>query len=215
MTILQCIADAVVKGSISEVEELTRKALEEGEDVIKKILQEGYAAGLKVVGEKFSIGEIFMPEMLVAGEAVKSGTRLLRPFLSEWDVRLTGTVVAGTVVGDSHDIGKDLVCMMLEGAGFKVINLGTNIPAEGFIEAARTNSADIIAMSALLTTTRMAMEGIIQEIRTSELNQRVKVMVGGAPVTQGFAERIGADGYAPDAALAVKKAKELLGVGQH
>ena len=214
MTILQRIADAVIKGNISGVEDLTRKALEEGEDV-KKILDEGYAAGLEVVGEKFSTGEMFMPEMLVAGEAVKSGTRLLRPFLAESDVRLTGTVVAGTVVGDSHDIGKDLVCMMLEGAGFKVINLGTNIPAEGFIEAARTNSADIIAMSALLTTTRMAMEGIIQEIRTSELNQRVKVMVGGAPVTQGFAERIGADGYAPDAALAVKKAKELLGVGQH
>ena len=213
MTIVQRIADAVIKGNISEVEDLTRKALEEGEDVIKKILQEGYAAGLKVVGEKFSIGEIFMPEMLVAGEAVKSGTRLLRPFLAEWDTQLVGIVVAGTVVGDSHDIGKDLVCMMLEGAGFKVINLGTNIPAEGFIEAARTNSADIIAMSALLTTTRMAMEGIIQEIRTSELNQRVKVMVGGAPVTQGFAERIGADGYAPDAALAVKKAKELLRVG--
>ena len=214
MTILQRIADAVIKGNISGVEGLTRKALEEGEDV-KKILDEGYAAGLEVVGEKFSTGEMFMPEMLVAGEAVKSGTRLLRPFLAESDVRLTGTVVAGTVVGDSHDIGKDLVCMMLEGAGFKVINLGTNIPAEGFIEAARTNSADIIAMSALLTTTRMAMEGIIQEIRASELNQRVKVMVGGAPVTQDFAERIGADGYAPDAALAVKKAKELLGVGQH
>jgi len=212
MTILQRIADAVIKGNISGVEDLTRKALEEGEDV-KKILDEGYAAGLEVVGEKFSTGEMFMPEMLVAGEAVKSGTRLLRPFLTGSDVRLIGTVVAGTVVGDSHDIGKDLVCMMLEGAGFKVINLGTNIPAEGFIEAARTNSADIIAMSALLTTTRMAMEGIIQEIRTSELNQRVKVMVGGAPVTQGFAERIGADGYAPDAALAVKKAKELLGVG--
>ena len=212
MTILQRIADAVIKGNISEVENQTRKALEEGEDV-KKILDEGYAAGLELVGEKFSAGEMFMPEMLVAGEAVKSGTRLLRPFLAESDVQLVGTAVVGSVVGDVHDIGKDLVCMMLEGAGFKVINLGTNIPAEGFIEAARTNSADIIAMSALLTTTRMAMEGIIQEIRASELNQRVKVMVGGAPVTQGFAERIGADGYAPDAALAVKKAKELLGVG--
>lgn len=212
MTIVQRIADAVIKGNISEVEDLTRKALEEGEDV-KKLLDEGYAAGLELVGEKFSAGEMFMPEMLVAGEAVKSGTRLLRPFLAESDVQLVGTAVVGSVVGDVHDIGKDLVCMMLEGAGFKVINLGTNIPAEGFIEAARTNSADIIAMSALLTTTRMAMEGIIQEIRASELNQRVKVMVGGAPVTQGFAERIGADGYAPDAALAVKKAKELLGVG--
>ena len=212
MTIVQRIADAVIKGNISEVEDLTRKALEEGEDV-KKLLDEGYAAGLELVGEKFSAGEMFMPEMLVAGEAVKSGTRLLRPFLAESDVQLVGTAVVGSVVGDVHDIGKDLVCMMLEGAGFKVINLGTNIPAEGFIEAARTNSADIIAMSALLTTTRMAMEGIIQEIRASELNQRVRVMVGGAPVTQDFAERIGADGYAPDAALAVKKAKELLGVG--
>ena len=211
MTILQCIADAVVKGSISEVEELTRKALEEGEDVIKKILQEGYAAGLKVVGEKFSIGEIFMPEMLVAGEAVKSGTRLLRPFLAEWDTQLIGIVVVGTVVGDSHDIGKDLVCMMLEGAGFKVIDLGTNVPADKFISAAQANSADIIAMSALLTTTRIAMEGIIQEIHASDLKHKVKVMVGGAPLTQDFADRIGADGYAPDAALAMKKAKELLG----
>ena len=212
MTILERIADAVIRGSISEVEGLTNKALEEGGDIIKEILQEGYAAGLEVVGEKFSAGEIFLPEMLMAGEAVKAGTRLLRPHLAEWDARPVGTVVVGTVVGDSHDIGKDLVCMMLEGAGFKIVNLGTDVPADKFISAARANSADIVAMSALLTTTRTAMEGIIRDINASGLKNRVKVMVGGAPLTQGFADRIGADGYAPDAALAVKKAKELLGI---
>jgi len=211
MTVLERIADAVIRGSISEVEELTNKALEEGGGVIKRILQEGYAAGLEVVGERFSAGEIFLPEMLMAGETVKSGTRLLRPFLAEWDAQPVGTVVAGTVVGDSHDIGKDLVCMMLEGAGFKIIDLGTDVPADRFISAAQANSADIVVMSALLTTTRIAMEGIIQDIHASGLKNKVKVMVGGAPLTQDFADRIGADGYAPDAALAVKKTKELLG----
>ena len=212
MSTINQIADAVIKGDINEVEELTKKALKEDED-IKKILDEGYAAGLEVVGEKFSTGELFLPEMLMAGEAVKSGTRVLKPLLAESDAKPVGIVIVGSVVGDSHDIGKDLVCMMLEGGGFKVINLGIDISAEVFIEAARTNCADIIAMSALLTTTMIDMEDIIQEIRASELNYKVKVMVGGAPVTQNFAERIGADGYAPDAALAVRKAKELLGVG--
>jgi len=148
--------------------------------------------------------------MLTAAMAVNSGMEILRPFIASSGAKTKGTVVAGTVLGDIHDIGKNLVCMMMEGGGFRVVDLGVDVPAERFISAARSNHADIIAMSALLSTTRASMKGIIEAVRASELGHKVKVMVGGAPVTQDFADNIGADGYAPDAGLAVRKAKELL-----
>jgi len=144
--------------------------------------------------------------------AVKAGMEILRPLLTKSSVKPKGTIVLGTVVGDMHDIGKNIVGMMMEGAGFRVIDLGTQVPAEKFINAAKENRADIIGLSALLSTTRAGMKSIIEDIRVSELSHKVKVIVGGAPVTQDFADRIGADGYAPDAGLAVKKAKGLLGV---
>ena len=211
MAIVNQIADRVIEGNIAEVESLTKQALEQKEDV-QKIIDEGLTAGLDVVGEKFSAGEFFLPEMLTAGMAVKAGMEILKPVLTKFGVKPKGTIVAGTVLGDIHDIGKNMVCMMLEGAGFKVIDVGIDVPAETFINTAKANGADIIAMSALISTTRASMVGIIEDIRTSELNYKVKVMIGGAPVTQEFADRIGADGYAPDAALAAKKARELLAV---
>jgi len=211
VAIVNQIADRVIKGNIAEVESLTKQALGQKEDV-QKIIGEGFTAGLDVVGEKYTAGEYFLPEMLVSGMAVTAGMEILKPLLTKSGVKPKGTIVAGTVLGDMHDIGKNIVCMMLEGAGFKVIDVGVDVPAEKFINTAKANRADIIAMSALISTTRASMVGIIEDIRTSELNHKVKVMVGGAPVTQEFADRIGADGYAPDAGLAAKKAKELLGV---
>jgi len=209
--ILKQIVNGIIQGNIGEVTRLTTEALAKKVDV-QKIMDEGFIAGLDIVADKYTTGEIFLPEMLVAGMAVTNGMEILRPMITKSGVRLKGTIVAGTVEGDIHDIGKNIVCMMSEGTGFKVIDIGTDVPAKKFIDAARVNEADIIAMSALLSTTRANMEGIIQKIRASEIGHKVKVMVGGAPLTQDFADSIGADGYAPDAGLAVKKAKELLGM---
>jgi len=209
--ILKQIVNGIIQGNIGEVTRLTTEALAKKVDV-QKIMDEGFIAGLDIVADKYTTGEIFLPEMLVAGMAVTNGMEILRPMITKSGMRLKGTIVAGTVEGDIHDIGKNIVCMMSEGTGFKVIDIGTDVPAKKFIDAARVNEADIIAMSALLSTTRANMEGIIQKIRASEIGHKVKVMVGGAPLTQDFADSIGADGYAPDAGLAVKKAKELLGM---
>lgn len=211
MEIVKQIVDKVIEGDIAEVKNLTKQALEQKEDA-QRIIDEGFTAGLDVVGEKYTAGEYFLPEMLVSGMAVTAGMEILKPLLTKSGVKPKGTMVAGTVEGDMHDIGKNMVCMMVEAAGFKVIDVGVDVPAEKFINAVKENRADIIAMSALLSTTRQNMPKIIQAIRTSELNHKVKVMVGGAPVTQDFADSIGADGYAPDAGLAAKKVKELLAV---
>ena len=209
MELTMQISAKVIEGNIADVKDLTKQALGHRIDV-QKIIEEGFMPGLDIVGEKYTAGEIFLPEMLVAGMAVQAGMEILGPLLTKSGVKIKGTIVAGTVEGDVHDIGKNIVCMMCEGAGFKVIDLGTEVPAAKFIDAAKANQADIIAMSALLSTTRANMEGMIQKIRASELNHKVKIMVGGAPVTQAFADSIGANGYAPDAGLAVKKAKELV-----
>ncbi len=210
MEIVEQIVNKVIEGNIAEVKRLTREAVEKREDA-QKLIDQGFIPGLDVVGEKFSAGEFFLPEMLVAAMAVKEGMELLSPLLIKSDIEPKGTIVFGTVEGDMHDIGKNIVCMMLEGAGYKVIDLGVDVSAEKFINAAKTSGADMIAMSALLSSTRAGMERIIQDIHTSELITKVKVMVGGAPVTHDFAEMIRADGYAPDAGVAVKKTRELLG----
>ena len=210
MGIVERIAEKVIAGDINAVEELTRQALAQ-KIGIEEIMNGGYVSGLDVVGEKFSSGEIFLPEMLVAGMAVKAGIEVLRPLMIKAATKPKGTVVAGTVIGDIHDIGKNIVCMMLEGSGFRVIDLGTDVAADAFIKAAGEHQADIIAMSALLSTTRANMKQIIDEIRASEA-KKVSVMVGGAPLTQEYAASIGADGYALNAAIAVKKARELMGI---
>ena len=208
--ILKQIVDKVIEGNVDEIKKLIEEAI--GLKLPpQKIIYEGFVPGLDTIGEKYSAGEIFLPEMLVSAITVSEGMNILKPLLVESDTKIKGTVVAGTVVGDIHDIGKNIVCMMIEGNGFKVIDLGVDVPAEKYIEAAKENKADIIAMSALLSTTRVNMKGIIERIRSSKLNHRVKIMVGGAPLTQDFADSIGADGYAPDAGQAVKKAEELIG----
>ncbi|MFC1950168.1 corrinoid protein [Chloroflexota bacterium] len=209
MEIIRQIVDRVIEGNISKVEHLTKEAIVQNVTA-QKIIDEGFALGLEGVGEKYTNGECFLPEMLTAGMTVTAGMEILKPLLTESGVKPRGIMVAGTVAGDMHDIGKNIVCMMSEAAGFRVIDVGKDVPAEMFINAARDNGADIVAMSALLSTTRANMPGIIQAIRTSELGHKVKVMIGGAPVTQDFADAVGADGYAPDAGLAAKKAKELL-----
>ena len=213
MEIIEAIYNKVVEGNVSETENLVEKALNE-KAAAQNIMDNGFIRALDLVGEKFSTGEAFLTEMLTSAMAVKSGMEILKPLIAQSDIKSKGTVVAGTVAGDIHDIGKNMVCMMLEGAGFKVIDLGVDVSGEKFLQAARENKADIVAMSALLSTTIASMAEMIRLLGSAGLEHKVNVLIGGAPVTQDFAQAIGADGYAPDAAQAVKKAKEILHISQ-
>jgi len=207
MADLQAIADALIKGDRNTVVDLTQKALDEGVSPAD-VLQKGLIAGMNVVGERFKKNEVYVPEVLIAARAMHGGLGVLEPHLKAGGVEPVGTVVLGTVKGDLHDIGKNLVGMMLQGGGLKVVDVGTDTAPEKFVEAAKEASAHIIAMSALLTTTMPQMSEVVKAVKDSGLN--VKTMIGGAPVTQTYAEEIGADGYAPDAASAVDKALELI-----
>lgn len=206
---LQALADNIIKGKKNPAVELTKQAIDEGIHP-QTIITEGLIAGMAVVGEKFKKNEFYVPEVLIAARAMKESMNLLKPLLAETGVKPIGTVVIGTVKGDLHDIGKNLVSMMLQGNGFEVIDLGVDIPAEKFIDAAKENNADLIALSALLTTTMPAMLETVKAIRSSAV-PAVKILVGGAPITQQFADEIGADGFAPDAGTAVDKVRELVG----
>jgi 5-methyltetrahydrofolate--homocysteine methyltransferase len=207
---LQALARAILEGKRNEAVVLTQKLLDAGVTP-KQILDEGLIAGMSVAGEKFKNGEYFVPEILVAARAMKASMEILRPLLVATDVQPIGTMVIGTVHGDLHDIGKNLVAMMMEGAGFKVVDLGVDVPAEKFIEAAKEHNAQIVGMSALLTTTMTYIPEVIKAFDEARLRPKVKLIVGGAPVTQEWANQIGADAYAPDAATAVDKCKEVLG----
>lgn len=211
MVSYQEISESVVTGNARKVRELVEQALKE-EVSPRDILNKGLIPGMAIVGEKFKIGEYFIPEVLVAARAMTAGIKLIEPFLSQEEKGYAGKVVIGTVSGDIHDIGKNLVAMMLKGAGFQVIDLGNNVSPEKFVEKALTESADIIAMSALLTTTMLAMRETVNAVKKAGIRDKVKIMIGGAPVSQKFANEIGADGYAPDATTAVMKAKELLDI---
>jgi 5-methyltetrahydrofolate--homocysteine methyltransferase len=164
------------------------------------------------VGKMFEEGEFFIPEMLIAARAMQAGLAVLKPHLMQADVKATGRVVAGTVKGDLHDIGKNLVCMLLEGAGFEIIDLGTDVVPEKFVEVVKEGKADIVALSALLTTTMPNMKVTIEALKNAGVREKAKVIIGGAPLTQAYADQIGADGYAPDASRAVALAKSLMGV---
>jgi len=212
MVDLKQIADNLIKGKAPEVKQLVQKAIDEGEDV-EKVLNEGLVAGMSVVGVKFKANEFYVPEVLIAARAMKAGMEILRPILADKNIKGVGTVVLGTARGDLHDIGKNLVAMMLEGAGFEIIDLGVDVSPEKFIETAKEKKADLIGLSALLTTTMPSMKDVVKAMGESSLKDKVKVMIGGAPVTQSYADEIGADGYAPDAASAVDEAKQLLGAG--
>jgi 5-methyltetrahydrofolate--homocysteine methyltransferase len=201
------IKDSVIAGEVDEVKELVQKAVDEGQ-AVKKILSEGLIAGISIVGNKYESGEFFLPEMVIAASAMKEGLKVLSPLLKQGDIESEGTVILGTVQGDIHDIGKSIVGTMLEGAGFMVTNIGVDVAPEKFVEAAKEKNADVIGVSALLTTTMVKMEDVIKAAKEAGL--KAKVMVGGASVTQEFADKIGADGYAPDAPSAVGKARELV-----
>jgi 5-methyltetrahydrofolate--homocysteine methyltransferase len=196
------------EGKHKEVRALTEQALAEGRPV-DEVLEDGLIAGMRVVGEDFKHNRIFVPEVLLAARAMKAGMEILRPLLTERkDAGSQGTVVMGTVKGDLHDIGKNLVGMMAEGAGFTIVNLGTDTSADEFIAAVNEHGAAILGMSALLTTTMIYMKTVVDAVREKGVN--VKIAVGGAPVTEKFAAEIGADGYAADAASAVELFKRLV-----
>ena len=209
MVDLNKVRDALVNGKADEVRDMVKKALDEGQEV-EKILNEGLIAGMDIVGEKFKRNEFYVPEMLIAARAMKAGMEVLRPILVQKDVKPLGTVVLGTVRGDLHDIGKNLVGMMLEGAGFEIVDLGVDVSPEKFVQTVKEKKAQIVGLSALLTTTMPSMKDVIKALEEEGIRNKVKVMIGGAPVTQNYADEIGADGYAPDAASAADKAKELV-----
>lgn len=206
---LKALAQAILEGKRNDAVELTQKLVDAGVTP-KQILDNGLIAGMSVAGEKFKNGEYFVPEVLVAARAMKASMEILRPLLVATDVQPIGTIVLGTVRGDLHDIGKNLVAMMLEGAGFRVVDLGVDVAADKFIAAAKEHNPQIVGMSALLTTTMTYIPEVIKAFDSEGLRPKVKIIVGGAPVTQEWANQIGADAYAPDAATAVDKCKELL-----
>ena len=204
------LIQAVVTGNHTKSVELVSEALREGvrpQDIVSSGLQ----AGMRIVGDKFNAGDFFVPEMLLAARAVTRATEVLQPLLSAVDMPTLGRVVIGTVFGDIHDIGKNLVTMFLRGAGFEVFDLGVNIPADNFVRAVKEHNPDILGMSALLTSTMSSMSNIIKALEIAGLRSRVKVIVGGAPVTQHFAEHIGADGYGANGGSAIKLCRHLVG----
>jgi len=208
--ILEQVAEALIKGNAPGTKELVQQALDEGVGV-GDVLNDGLVAGMAVIGDRFKRNEVYVPEVLIAARAMKSGMEILKPLLKESGVKAKGTICVGTVKGDLHDIGKNLVCMMLEGAGYDVVDLGVNVEAEKFVAAAQEHEADAVGMSALLTTTMTAMKTTIDAFQEAGCRDKVKIMVGGAPLTQNFADEIGADGYAPDAASAVDLVSSLMG----
>lgn len=206
--ILQKIASKLYDGEDEEVAELVQRALDDGLTP-KEILQDGLIAGMDQVGKDFKSGDLFVPEVLIAARAMHAGMNVLRPLLSASDSPTVGKYVIGTVKGDLHDIGKNLVKMMLEGAGFETVDLGTDVAPEAFVQAVQEHKPRIVGMSALLTTTMVNMKTTIDALQEAGLRDSVRIMVGGAPVTAAFAQQIGADAYAPDAATAVDMARKL------
>jgi 5-methyltetrahydrofolate--homocysteine methyltransferase len=206
--ILERIASNLYDGEDEAVAELVQKALDQGMGP-NEILQGGLIAGMDQVGRDFKAGDLFVPEVLIAARAMHAGMGILRPLLAESDVPSAGKFVIGTVKGDLHDIGKNLVKMMLEGAGFETVDLGTDVEPQAFVNAVREHKPRLVGMSALLTTTMVQMKTTVEALTEAGLRDLVKIMVGGAPVTDAFAQEIGADAYAPDAASAVDTARAL------
>jgi len=208
---LQELASQLEQGKSQKVAAITQQLLGAGVSP-QLILNEGLIAGMAVVGEKMRNGDIYLPEVLQSAGAMQAALRLLRPHLAREGAQSRGKVLMGTVRGDMHDIGKNLVGIMLQGAGFEIIDLGLNVPPEKFVEAIKAHQPAIVALSAMLTTTMLNMKSTIDSVRAAGLSSNVKVIIGGAPVNQSFADQIGADGYARDAVLAVDKVKHLLGI---
>jgi corrinoid protein of di/trimethylamine methyltransferase len=206
------MAQSVIDGEVEDAERLARQAIEQGVDPLDAINQ-GFVVGVNHVGEGYAAGEMFLPDLVLAGEAMKAAVAVLEPEMKRRGTKrqMLGTVVMGTVEGDIHDIGKTLVATMLSATGFQVYDLGVDVPIQTFLEKARETNADVVGLSALLTTTMVKQKTVIEALEEAGLRRQVKVMVGGAPVTRSWAEEIGADGYSEDAIGAVAVAKELVG----
>lgn len=211
MTVLDQIYEYTVAGNAPKVTELTQQAIGDGL-AASDILREGLIAAMDEVGERFECGDFYIPELLTAARAMKASVEILKPHLVESHVEPVAKAVLGTVAGDLHDIGKNLVGMMLEGAGFQIVDLGIDVQPAAFVDAVKTERPDVLGLSALLTTTMRNMKSTIEALDEAGLRQRVRVIVGGAPITKEFANQIGADGFAPDAGRAVHVAKQLLGM---
>lgn len=208
MVDLEALSAYLQQGKAKEVRALTQQAVDEGMPV-EEILDNGLLAGMNIIGIKFKNNEIYVPEVLIAARAMNAGMEVLKPLLTSANIQSRGTVVIGTVKGDLHDIGKNLVAMMMKGKGLTVIDLGTDVAPSRFVEQAVANNAQIIACSALLTTTMREMENVVKAVEEANLHDRIRIMVGGAPVTESFRASIGADRYSPDAATAAEVALEL------
>ena len=207
--IIETIYESVLDGAQKVTQAKVAEAIESGLSA-ETILNEGLVDAMAEVGRLFEEGEYFVPEMLIAARAMQGGLAILKPILVAEDFKPVGKVAAGTVKGDLHDIGKNLVCMMLEGASFEIVDLGTDVKPEQFVAAVKDQGCNIICMSALLTTTMPNMRATVEALKTAGIRENVKVMVGGAPLTDNFAKEIGADGYSPDASQAVALAKKLI-----
>ncbi len=210
MSIIDELREGVIEGQANVAVEKVKKALDEGiaADVI---LNDGLIAAMSKVGQMYEEGVVFVPEMLIAARAMDKALQILRPYLVEQGVKPLGKVAIGTVKGDLHDIGKKLVAMMLEGSGFEIIDLGIDAAPEKFVDAVQNRGANVIALSALLTTTMPNMKNVVEALKQSGVRDKVRIIIGGAPVNQAYADQIGADGYAPDASSAVRKVRELIG----
>ncbi|OGS22011.1 MAG: methyltransferase [Elusimicrobia bacterium RIFOXYA2_FULL_39_19] len=211
MADLNAIAESLMKGQAPKVKELVQAAVDEGISP-QQILTEGLIAGMNVLGKKFKANEVYIPEVLIAARAMHAGMGILKPLLAKSGAKAAKVFMIGTVKGDLHDIGKNLVAMMMEGAGFDVADIGIDVTSEKFVEMVREKKPEVLGMSALLTTTMPAMKSAVEAIKAAGLKDSVKIVIGGAPITQSFADEIGADGYAPDAASAVDVSKKLLGM---
>lgn len=209
MDIFNQIADEVQKGNSGQTEDLIKGALAQNIPA-EDILYQGLVEGMNIVSEKFKNNECFIPEVLISAKAMSLGLEILNPLLGAANIKSQGKVVMGTIQGDLHDIGKNIVAMLLQGAGFEVVDLGADVPIEKFLDAAEKEEADVVGMSALLTTTMINMKAVIEGLKIRPLRKPVKVIIGGAPVTQDYADQINADGYAADASAAVDMTKDLL-----
>jgi corrinoid protein of di/trimethylamine methyltransferase len=209
MSILTEISEKLQKGKKKDVEALVTQAIAEGISP-KDILEQGLLDGMSVIGEKFKVNEVYVPEVLIAARAMKAGTEILKPYLVSADVKPAGKVCIGTVKGDLHDIGKNLVKMMLEGKGIEVVDLGVDVSPEQFVAAVKEQGCKIICCSALLTTTMGIMKDVVELCKTEGIRDKIAIMIGGAPITDAYCKSIGADAYTPDAASAADKALELL-----
>jgi 5-methyltetrahydrofolate--homocysteine methyltransferase len=208
-SMLENVAQAVIEGNAAAAEEYTKAAID-AKVAPRRIIAEGLIAGMDVVGQRFRTNEMFLPEVLRSAKAMQRAMSLVKPLIASGEVISAGKVIIGTVKGDIHDIGKNLVAMMLEGAGFEVVNLGVNVTADQFVAAAQKEQADILAASALLTTAMMEMRKLVQAVEQAGLRPRVRVILGGAPITREFAREVGADGYGVDSAQAVELARSLV-----